>query len=68
MMYRINFVALTMSGKERHEFTMVVGPFEPGAKVHIGFMPLQRMCVEFARVSGVGCSYVDVLNIDEVKA
>ena len=64
--YAIRFYACTISGKERSELEMMVGPFGPDAKVQIGFMPLQRMCLEFARVSGVSCSYVDILNIDEV--
>ena len=63
--YQISFKAYKSSGELVREMVIIAGPFEEQAKVHICFLPLQRMCLEFARVNGVSCSYVEITDISE---
>lgn len=63
--YQILFRAYKASCELVREMCIIAGPFEDDAKVHIGFLPLHRMCLEFARVNGVSCSYVEILDISE---
>ena len=66
-MYEIAFKAIKSSGEVVREMKMHVGPFEDDAKVHIGYLPLLRMCLEFARVRNVSCSYVEITDITPME-
>lgn len=64
-MYKITFEAVKASGEVVREMFMYVGPFDEDSKLVIGFMPLERMCLEYARVRGVSCSRVFIKDISE---
>ena len=62
-MYRISFQVVKASGEVVREMFIDVGPFDEDSKLSIGFMPLERMCLEFARVRGISCSYAFIKDI-----
>ena len=64
-MYKITFEAVKASGEVVREMFMYVGPFDEDSKLVIGFMPLERMCLEYARVRGVSCTHAFVKDISE---
>ena len=64
-MYKITFEAVKASGEVVREMFMYVGPFDEESKLVIGFMPLERMCLEYARVRGVSCSAAFIKDISE---
>ena len=65
-MYKITFEAVKASGEVVREMYMDVGPFDEDSKLVIGFMPLERMCLEFARVRGISCSYAFIKDITPI--
>ena len=72
MMYRVTFNALNTRLTVQASFEMDVGPFNPEnpnePRLAVGDLRLQRLCVEYARLRGVRCSYADIKSIDEVAA
>lgn len=63
----IEFKAIKSSGEVVRELSMTVGPFDEDSKVHICYLPLLRMCLEYARVRGVSCSYVEITDITDIE-
>ena len=66
-MYRITFKAIKSSGEVVAVLRMDVGPFDENSKVHIGYLPLLRMCLEYARVRNYSCSFVEVVDINPME-
>jgi hypothetical protein len=66
MTYRISFSALTTSGEyvgTRH-FTLETSyPLNVDGK----YLCLERMCVEYARLTGLKCSFAQIYEVKEIK-
>ena len=69
MTYKISFNALTTRGEyngTRHFTVDTIHPLDIDKKK----MCLERMCVEYARLTGLKCSYAFIINVirkDELK-
>ena len=64
---KISFQAIKSSGEVVRDMYVEVGPFEENSRLHLGFMSLERMCLEYARVCGVSCSYVWITDIGPLE-
>lgn len=64
--YKINFDATNSKGDIVANITFEVGPFYPEEKpINRSVLALQRLCVEYARLIGIKCSFADIISIQK---
>ena len=69
MTYEITFNALTINGNCTGTRTFAIETTHP-LDVDVKKMCLERMCVEYARLTGLKCSFafiIDIIRKDESK-
>lgn len=63
MEYKIIFNAMNTKGEVVGTAKFTINTEKPMA-IHNKMMCFQRMCVEYARLIGISCSFADILSVE----
>lgn len=64
MKYEISFNALTTYGRVVGSATFCITTSQP-LQIDKKYACFQRMCVEYARLIGISCSFAEITDVDE---